>query len=260
MIARLAQFANDCYHVWKAPTGSRSALLRGLVLPGQSKMGFQVAHFDRRTLNYLYREIFVRQYYYFRARNESPVILDCGANVGMASLYFKWLYPKSRVRAFEPDPTTFQLLQQNLNKNHLDVEAYNCALWDEDGVLQFYVDSTNPGSLVMSANAFRSKAEPIKVMARRLSEFIDSPIDFLKLDVEGAEHRVLGDLVQAGKLKHIRQMVVEYHQEQKSCLAGFLQELETAGFEYQIHASRYPVTSQSVFQDMLIEAHQQTIK
>jgi FkbM family methyltransferase len=222
-------------------------------------MGFQVAHFDRQTLQCLYREIFARQYYYFDANDTTPAILDCGANVGMASLYFKWLYPKSRVRAFEPDPATFRLLQQNLTRNHLDIETYNYALWDEDGDLQFYVDSASPGSLLMSADVSRLNAQPIKVSARKLSTFIDGPVDFLKLDVEGAEHRVLGDLAQAGKLKLIRRMVVEYHHrigQQKSCLAGFLRQLEEAGFEYQIHAARYPVTSQSVFQDVLIGAYQ----
>jgi FkbM family methyltransferase len=259
MIARLARFANDCYHIWKAPTGSKSAIFRGLILPGQSKMGFQVTHFDQQTLRYLYREIFARQYYYFISQGKTPSILDCGANVGMASLYFKWLYPEARIRAFEPDPTTFRLLQENLARNRLDVETYNCALWDEDTELEFYVDSARPGSLLMSTEASRSKTKPIRVPATRLSSFIDGPIDFLKLDVEGAEHRVLEDLIQAGKLKHVRQMVVEYHHrigQQRSRLGVFLHKLEGAGFEYQIHASRYPTVSRDVFQDMLIAAYQ----
>jgi FkbM family methyltransferase len=257
MIARLARFANDCYHVWKAPTNSNAGILRGLIFPGQSKMGFEVAHFDQPTLQYLYREIFARQYYFFHAQNETPVILDCGANVGMASLYFKWLYPKCKVRAFEPDPPTFRLLQHNLARNNLDVVPYNCALWSENTELEFYVDSTAPGSLLMSADVSRARSERIRVSARKLSDFIDGPVDFLKLDVEGAEHHVLEDLAETGKLKSIRQMVVEYHHRmgrQKSRLAAFLRELEEAGFEYQIHASRYPVTSQSVFQDILISA------
>jgi FkbM family methyltransferase len=221
-------------------------------------MGFQIAHFDRQTLNYLYREIFARQYYYFRAKDDSPVILDCGANVGMASLYFKWLYPKSRVQAFEPDPATFNLLRQNIVLNNLDIETCNCALWDLNTEIDFFTDSSNPGALLMSANVSRFEGEPIKVSARRLSDFIQGDVDFVKLDVEGAEHRVLADLVQTGKIGAIRQMVVEYHHrigQQRSCLAGFLLKLEQAGFEYQIHAALYPVTSKDVFQDMIIGAY-----
>ncbi len=258
MIPELARFANDCYHVYRAPAGSKAAILRGLISSGGTRMGFGIAHFDRPTLNFLYREIFTRQQYYFRADCEAPLILDCGANLGMASLYFKWLYPKSRVQAFEPDPATFQLLKQNIVQNNLDVEAHNCALWDEDGEVDFFVDSGNPGTLLMSTEISRMNGESIKVPACRLSNFIDGTVDFLKLDVEGAEHKVLRDLVQTGKMSAIRQMVVEYHHrlgQHKSCLAEFLAMLEQAGFEYQVRAEVYPVSSRDVFQDVLIGAY-----
>jgi FkbM family methyltransferase len=258
MITQLARFANDCYHVLKAPTGSKTAILRDLVLPSETKMGFQVTHFDKRALKYLYREIFARQHYYFRAATERPVIIDCGANIGMASLYFKWLYPKSSVQAFEPDPTTFQLLKQNIARNNLDVDTHICALWDQNTTVDLFSELTDPGGLLMSTDASRSKGEPIKVTGRRLSDFIDGEVDFVKLDVEGAEHRVVSDLVQAGKLRSIRQMVIEYHHRiglQKSCLAEFLLILQQAGFEYQIHAAIYPLTSRDAFQDVLISAY-----
>jgi FkbM family methyltransferase len=69
------------------------------------------------------------------------VILDCGANIGMATLFFKWLYPNARIDAFEPDPKTFQLLENNVKQNHLtNVATHNCALWDIDGKIDFFVD------------------------------------------------------------------------------------------------------------------------
>jgi FkbM family methyltransferase len=259
VMAAMARFANDCYHVWRAPTGSKTAIIRDLILPGPSKMGFRVSTFDRQTLRYLFREIFARQHYYFRTENDSPIVLDCGANVGLASLYFKWLYPKAHVLAFEPDPTTFQLLKQNIMRNHLDVEAHNCALWDGNEEVDFVVDSNNPGALLMSTDNCRMKGRTIRVPARRLSDFILDSVDFLKLDVEGAEHRVLSELVQANKIRRIRQMIVEYHHRigrRKSDLGRFLAMLENAGFEYQIHAAIYPVTSKNLYQDILIAAYQ----
>jgi hypothetical protein len=123
MIAQLARFANDCYHVVKAPAGSKTAILRDFIIPGNTRLGFGITYLDRPTLNHPYREIFERQEYCFRAESEVPVILD-----GMASLYFKWLYPKARVRAFEPDPATFDLLKQNIGRNGLDVQQHDCAL------------------------------------------------------------------------------------------------------------------------------------
>jgi hypothetical protein len=110
----------------------------------------------------------------------------------------------------------------------------------------------------MSTNISRLKGNPIRVPAQELSNFIDGAVDFVKLDVEGAEHRVLCDLVQTGKIVAIRQMVVEYHHRigaQKLCLGEFLSMLERAGFEYQIHAAVHPINSRPVFQDMLIGAY-----
>jgi FkbM family methyltransferase len=259
MISELARFANDCYHIFKAPTGSKAAILKDLILPGDTRMGFRIRHFDPKILNYLYREIFSRQPYFFRSENPAPVILDCGANVGMATLYFKWLYPQARVQAFEPDPDTYRLLQQTVAWNDLEVQTHNCALWDQQTEVELFVDRTNRGSLLTSTDGFRSSSQPIKVPACKLSGFIAGTVDFLKMDVEGAEHRVLCDLVQSGKLKNIRQMVVEYHHrigQQKSRLAEFLHQLEQAGFDYQINAGLYPVSSQNVFQDVLIAAYQ----
>jgi FkbM family methyltransferase len=162
------------------------------------------------------------------------------------------------LKAFEVDPTTFQLLCKNVADNSLNVETYNCALWDEDTNVDFFVDSHRPGSLLMSIYGSRINGERITVPANKLSAFIRAPVDFLKLDVEGSEHRVLRELVGSGTLALIRQMVVEYHHrigDQKSSLGGFLLMLEQAGFEYQIHAALYPVTSKNAFQDMLIVAY-----
>jgi FkbM family methyltransferase len=261
MIARLARFANDSYYLLRTPhaAAKKAALWFNLLRPSGKMLGFDIAYFDGPALQLLYREIFARQHYYFRANTDSPVILDCGANIGMATLYFKWLYPKARIEAFEPDPDAFAVLETNIARNHLtDVVAHNCALWDGSGQIEFFVDHSNPGSLLMSANASRLKGQAIQVPSRRLSEFIQGPIDFLKLDVEGAENRILSDLVSRGSIHSIRQMVIEYHHhisDRRSCLADFLRQLEETGFEYQFHASLWPVTSQGVFQDMLIGAY-----
>jgi FkbM family methyltransferase len=261
MIARVARFANDLYYLLRTPHPFRKKMALGLNLchPSGKMMGFDISYFDRPSLKHLYREIFARQYYYYLANTDSPVVFDCGANVGMATLYFKWLYPKARIQAFEPDPQTFALLNRNITQNRLtDVVTHNCALWDENEKIEFFVNHALPGSLLMSTDGSRLGGTSIPVPGRRLSDFIQGPVDLLKIDVEGAEHRILSDLVRSEKIGCVRQMVIEYHHHvanQPSRLAGFLAQLEHAGFEYQIHASLYPVTCQNVFQDMLIGAY-----
>jgi FkbM family methyltransferase len=178
----------------------------------------------------------------------------------MATLYFKWLYPQSRICCFEPDPTTFQVLQKNITANELNnVIAHNCALWSEDGTIPFFVDRSVQGSLRMACVAGRlANVSEISVPARLLSAFIGEPIDFLKLDVEGAEHTVVCDLIASGKIDYVRQMAAEYHHspgDRPSRLGAFLTMLESGGFDYQISAIVRPLSTQEQEQDILIRAY-----
>ncbi len=221
-------------------------------------LGFQVTRFSGSTFLLLYREIFARQSYLFTARSARPLILDCGANIGMSVLYFKWLYPDAEIRAFEPEPRTFAALQENVARNRLaDVAVHNIALWDTDGRLDLFVPGDQGGSLVASANPARRGGTAVSVPCARLSSFIEREVDFLKIDVEGAELRILTDLAQSGKLRLIRQMVIEYHHNipsEPAALSRLLHLLEDAGFTYQMSAWSFPLVGKEHFQDVLIGA------
>jgi FkbM family methyltransferase len=223
-------------------------------------LGFHVSCLGRAPFQWALREVFIRGDYLFDAGTDSPVILDCGANIGLAMLFFKHLYPKARVSCFEADPTTSSILQKNVDQNHLqDVTVHNLMLSNDDGEHSFYVAADVDGSLRMSGHPGRiSNHREIRVKAGRLSDYIDGTIDLLKLDVEGAEFDVMNDLRSTGKMSQIRRMVIEYHHKidgKASCLAKFLALLEEEGFEYQISGHCDPITKQNLFQDILIGAY-----
>jgi FkbM family methyltransferase len=223
-------------------------------------LGFHVSYLGNEPFRWALREVFIQGDYLFDAGTDFPVILDCGANIGLAMLYFKHLYPKARISCFEADPTTSSILQKNIDQNDLqDVSVHNLMLSNDDGEQSFYVSADVDGSLRMSGNPGRiSKHREIRVKAGRLSDYIDGTIDLLKLDVEGAEFDVMNDLKSTGKISQIRRMVIEYHHKidgKASCLAKFLALLEEEGFEYQISAHCYPITKQNLFQDILIGAY-----
>jgi FkbM family methyltransferase len=46
-------------------------------------------------------------------RSKVPVIIDCGANVGMASIWYAQRYPSARIIAVEPEPENFRILAMN---------------------------------------------------------------------------------------------------------------------------------------------------
>ena len=212
---------------------------------------------------FLFGEIFVRGEYTFETSSASPVILDCGANIGMATIFFKWLYPKSIVYAFEPDPKTFQLLKKNIEANKLtDVHLYNAALGEKDGTIDFYTNELNPGSLIMSTNSERLKGQKIEVKMLSLADFITkeqlATIDFMKMDIEGAEIAVFNDLYVKNTLHKINAFALEYHHKigsARSRLGAFLSVLEHSGFEYQIDAHHLPLLTTGKFQDIIIRGY-----
>lgn len=219
-------------------------------------LGYRVAYLDSGPFRYALREIFVNMEYSFEASTDCPAILDCGANIGLATLFFKRHYPKARIMCFEADPRTAAVLLKNVERNKLgDVEVHNIMLGTSEGERSFYVGGEE-GSLLGSMSPGRdTNAREIKVNAGRLSHYVTGPIDLLKLDVEGAESEVLEDLRSSGKMAQISRMIIEYHHKidgRKSSMSGFLKLLEDEGFEYQISAGCEPITVQNRFQDVLI--------
>jgi FkbM family methyltransferase len=240
----------------------RHSLISSLQASGHETdmLGYHVNYLDGEAFRWALREIFFDNDYAFESSTDSPTILDCGANIGLATLYFKHLYPKAHIACFEADPTTAAILRRNVDQNHLqDVSVNHLMLSSTDGEHSFYVDPAAPGNLKMSGVPGRvSNCREIVVKTGKLSDYIESRIDLVKLDVEGAEFDVMTDLNNSGKLALIQRMVIEYHHRidgQPSKMGKFLSLLEAEGFEYQIAAKCYPITRQNYFQDVLIGAY-----
>ena len=60
----------------------------------------------------LKKEIFSENCYYIELEKEDPYIIDLGAHIGMSVVYFKMLFPKAKILAFEPVPYNFEILKK----------------------------------------------------------------------------------------------------------------------------------------------------
>lgn len=224
--------------------------------------GFKIDAFDYETLMSLFEEIFYRNEYLFDSKIKNPVIFDCGANIGVATIFFKWLYPESEIYAFEPDKKTFEILSKNVSQNKLrNIHLFNNAISDRNGKIDFYIDSKIPGSLIMSTKKERLLKDKDKVIVNclSLSDLIKdkdiSHIDFLKMDIEGSEKEVIEDLDKKKQLKKIAKFIIEYHHKisgQKSNLGEFLHIFEKNGYEYQIDTKCIPINAENKYQDVLL--------
>jgi FkbM family methyltransferase len=174
-------------------------------------------------------EILRQELYRFDSRRPNPVILDGGANIGLATLYWKQLYPAARIRAFEPDPTIYQALKRNLCEWGLrDIEAIGAALWTAQGQMSFWSEGSYAGRLVPDPGV--SGDSCVTVATVRLRDYLSGPVDLLKLDIEGAETDVLLDC--ADCLEGVEHLFVQYHSlvGQQQRLDDLLSVLRSAGF------------------------------
>ena len=224
--------------------------------------GYKLTYLNYGRFQYLFQEIFLDQEYYFTTANRRPLIIDCGSNIGMSILYFKLVYPNSRIIAFEPDDDAFSCLEKNIRDNDLQfVEVNKKAVSGNEGKIDFYYDIENPGSLVMSTIRERMPKQKKQVDAVHLSEYITEEVEFLKMDVEGAELGVIQELSNSGQLNYIKQMAIEYHHHivrDEDVLSTLLHILENAGFGYQISSELRRPFDRHKFQDILIYAYRKT--
>jgi FkbM family methyltransferase len=175
-------------------------------------LGFEVKTFTYPQLINLFEEIFIYQVYQFKTSMQSPLIIDCGSNIGISILYFKKLYPDCRILAFEPDHETFVLLDKNIKLNNLvGVTLYNFALSDFNGDALLYKNHQDQGSL--NSTLIKSESKPFyeSVTARKLSDFIKEEIDLIKIDVEGGETNIIDDLISNSKIKLVKEIILEFH-------------------------------------------------
>jgi FkbM family methyltransferase len=194
-----------------------------------------------------YDELFTQEMYKFCAKRINPFIIDCGANLGMSVIYFKELYPGSSIIAFEPDNYIFGFLQKNVKSfGYNNVELINAALWDSEGTISFLAEGGAGGRIETKQN----EDNYIKVNTVRLKDFIiKQKVDFLKIDIEGAEYRVIKDC--SDVLKDIDFIFVEYHSllNEKQKLHEILRIIDDAGFRYHIkdaYTSKHPFLNRSL--------------
>jgi FkbM family methyltransferase len=188
---------------------------------------------DAASFLFMHKEIFEQEIYKFISPTEEPFIIDAGANIGLSTIYFKKLYPKARILAFEPDDYIFKYLQKNILQFGLkEVQLIKKGLWDKETMLPFNSEGADGGAI--DFNEQKKTQNEIEVTS--LKPFLNRKVDFLKIDIEGAEYTVLQDI--KDKLNLVDNIFVEYHsfvnQEQK--LGEIVSILQKSGFRLHVNS------------------------
>lgn len=131
------------------------------------------------------------------------LVVDIGAYCGDYTMVFGLLAgPTGKVIAFEPNPKTFRVLQENaaLNSDLCDFECHNVAIMGVERPYTFHYGDNSFDNGGFASGLEKPMAQqivphnvPLEIVGKRLHGFLpkDRPIGFLKIDTEGWDHHVL---------------------------------------------------------------------
>jgi FkbM family methyltransferase len=195
---------------------------------------YDLEYVDLLTLCPQWHDLFVREAFNIELAGESPRILDCGANVGLASLYFKKCHPRARITAFEPDRAIAEVLRGNLQRNGCDdIEVVEAAVWVQDGMVEFCREGADSGTIGRFSSGLRGARETVPSL--RLANLLEAErVDLLKLDIEGGEEAVLSDCRKS--LGGIRALLLDVHEldPERRVTSNVLGILSEVGFSWSL--------------------------
>ncbi len=189
---------------------------------------------DAPSVYYQLSDIYIGLAYDFSSENQTPYILDVGAHIGLATLRFRELFPTAKIIAFEPDPQIADCLTHNLAKaaDH-QTEVIVAAAWSKKGEIGF--KSTGDDSGGIDKDTTTSLVPTIE-----LASYCQQTVDFLKLDIEGAEFEVIQHLHHSGVLPNVRRLFLELHHWDTTKIPRFHEALNIiaeSGFNYRISSA-----------------------
>jgi FkbM family methyltransferase len=214
-----------------------STLLPAMIAGSDLMLSRRMRFVTRATLAKMLDKILVRQELFFETKSEAPLIVDAGANIGLATYFFKRIFHNCRIVALEPNPKTAETFKLNISRNgYTDVEFVEAALSDASGSVPFWVSASDSGSSSLVHARAPSDAQVVSVPGVSLRDLLREPVAFLKLDIVGSEATVLRDAKE--KLGLVDQIYCECYPSSKgNNLTEVLSVLASAGFHTAVGPS-----------------------
>jgi len=199
--------------------------------------GFDFTFVDSASFVGQYDEIFKKQSYQFKPVNKQPFIIDCGSNVGVSILYYARQYPNAKIIAFEPDKNIFPVLKKNVEQiGNANITLINKGVWNTEGKMVFLQEGADGGQVVDNNSNVSATAKTIEIETTILKNYLEGDIDFLKIDIEGAEVVVIEDC--GNLLKRAQQVFIEFHSKinKTQQLENILSVLANNNFRYFVES------------------------
>ena len=160
----------------------------------------------------VFLEIFTRCQYDVDLPFSPRFILDAGANVGLASVFFAGRYPDATILAVEPEPDNFELLQRNVAP-WPHVIPVRAALWNKDRWIEVSPPDSATGAygswgFVTHETSGTPNVRAVTIRSLMCEHGVPA-FDLAKVDIEGAESEIFED---ADWLAGVRFLMIEFHE------------------------------------------------
>ena len=174
------------------------------------------------------------------------IVVDMGAHIGAFAVRAARMAQGGQVYSYEASSKNFALLTENRQLNDLgNLYIENSAVSNRRGMMPFYTPSDNRilGSLLQSTSSFVEMV-PTKTFSDIIAEHAINQIDFLKVDVEGAEFDILFANPEE-TLSKTRQIVMEFHEFKgdKRNHHDLVDLLSSHGFKVVVEKAKFPQPS-----------------
>jgi len=159
----------------------------------------------------VFEQIFIDEEYRCAIAAEPEIIIDAGANIGLASIYYSLTYPTAKIIAFEPEASNFALLQENI-KHYPNIQCENAGLWNKNTWLKIHNPDGQKHSFTVEESSSPQGIHAVTV--DRVMEQHDLPfIDILKVDIEGAEKEIFSG--HPAWTSKVGMIVIELHDKER---------------------------------------------
>ena len=153
----------------------------------------------------IFGQVFLNRSYHFDLKAEPKLIIDGGANIGLASIFFASKFPNAKIIAVEPEEKNFKAMLRN-TANYKNIICMQGALWPTKTKLSLFDDGRGESGYVTKEGAQNQIIEsyPIHDLAK------ERIIDVLKIDIEGSELELFASNYQRW-LPKVKCLIIETH-------------------------------------------------
>ena len=154
-------------------------------------------------------KVFVDYEYVIPFEINPRLIVDAGANIGLATLFFSSKFPGAKIIAIEPEQSNYELLVRNCS-GMMNVTPRCAAVWNTDTSLQIANPDAEKWSFTVTPGTLNGSGIKALTIPQVLAQSGYDTIDILKLDIEGAERELFRDGCEEW-LPRVKLIIIELH-------------------------------------------------